>query len=202
MKRLMVVLLIALSLASCSKEHSVATIPERKVIEQEAKIEKLTGEHNIVAFEINERSATGFSFRILFVAANGNDVIRDYYLEGKELHLDFYQVPLAKQKDAYIHFPYKLYSDEISAQNGISLFDDVELFDNGIPISYPQNNFFGEDIQSIEKTRSELRDGRPLSNSHVFGRSVHDLVDVSSYKTGVTYRVIARTSGGIEVLEE
>lgn len=175
---------------------------EAKIVEIEEKIIALKSEYIPIRFQVTDRTDSSIEVSVKFMFSSGEDgIIKKYILEGKELHFDFFQIPLSKDTGRYCIVPYRIYTDRIAPKDGQSLLTPV-LMNGPVPMCYSENNFHKKDIANITKSISELKEGQYVSDKHAFGSVVHDNTGISSYKTGSIYRIISRTSGGIEVIEE
>lgn len=200
------VVLIVFFASSCNKNTSPTNViqghQEKKIAKYEEEITELESEYTMMRFQITERTDDTIEIAIKFLDLTGDHWIKkNYTLLGREVHFDFFSIPLATKNISYCTLPYLLYTDEIAPKAGESLLTQ-DLIKDFIPISYSKDDFSKKDLNNITTTVNQLINRSYVTDDHAFGSVIHDMAGLSSYKTGSVYRIIARTSGGIEVIEE
>lgn len=172
---------------------------ENKIAKLEEKIEQIKSETVPLKFIILERDSNTIRFVIKFIDVAGNTISKDTLkLEGSELSLDFYSVPL--NDDYYIAFPYKVFTDVIAPDDGILLYDYYNV--NGFPQIYANDEYDDDVREGLQQLFELILAGHETEIEGQFGNMVHDLKHIQQFRTNEVYKVVSRTKGGIEVMTD
>jgi len=172
---------------------------QRKTIAKlEAKIELLKSETIPLKFMIIEKKDSMITFITKFMDMDGNEITKDTFnLKGNELSFDFYSVPF-EQKQRYLAFPYKIYTDQIAPNDGILLYSYYDK--GGYPMVYVEKDMNKELKEGLKELFTILKEGKETDIKDYFGNMVHDLKYLREFQTGAIYKIVTRTKGGIEVM--
>lgn len=136
-------------------------------------------------------------------------------LQGGEL---FIYVSVVQLKDgAYLFFPYKVFTDEIAPIDGIPLYDEYDA--DGFPAIYGDNfrqeggngltskwwAAFSKSSPIMSSMLMEIfcsiKDGTFIFDKNNHGNAVHDMKELSGFKSGFVYRVVCHPhTGAVEVV--
>ena len=192
----------------------------------EALSARLTSETVPMRFMVLSRDESGLRARIkLYDLAGKELVLVEKALPGKELYLDFLLSPLpgASASEArWLAFPYRVFTDELPAAQGVLLLDSYEL--SGFPAIYGGQEAGAAPLGPEERkalaavfARARRSGGAPASGKVdaskpvdfsaprrevEYGSAVHDVSALSRFEVGVVYKVVCRAKGGIEVMED
>jgi hypothetical protein len=171
---------------------------QKKIAQLEEHIDKLKAVQTPIRFKITERTDEDFEVALKYFDANDEVINRvEKKFKGSELSLDFVEF---KVKDSYVAFPYKMYSDEIAPDDGYLMLNDYDKA--GFPQIFYQKGLNPELKKGLQKLFENLKENKVNPFETYFGNMVHDLKGVKNYQTGVVYKVIVHTKGGIEVVED
>ena len=200
MKKIIIVLLILAVLgttgyfifnaAGCKQKEKIAALEDR--------INELQAEYVPIRFKILNRENGNIRAALKFYDADGKVINRTTkILEGRELSVDFYVIPV---KDKYLAFPVKIFTDKIATDNGESL---TELYDKeGFPQIFFSKNLDKKLMGGLELIFTKIKEDNYSADDKYFGNMVHDIPQLKAYKIGEIYRIVCRTKGGIEVIQE
>lgn len=130
---------------------------------------------------------------------------------GSALYIDMLLVPVRGQAgseaaDSWLAFPYRVFTDEVSAASGSLLF---ESYDSG---GFPEV-LRGIEWSAAEKSaitaafaaaRKKSAAGLPATDAvkGAFGSAAHEVSGLSRFDLGVVYKVVCRVKGGVEIMED
>jgi hypothetical protein len=130
---------------------------------------------------------------------------------GSELYVDMLLLPIrsemgAETADSWLAFPYRIFTDSLSAASGTLLF---ETYDSaGFPEVFRGAAWGAKDEATIKAAFAEARklaaSGLPASDSvkGSFGSAVHEVPKLSRFELGVVYKIVCRVKGGVEIMED
>lgn len=173
------------------------------VLNQEQEIRKLSdsitglkASYTVAKFMILSRSDTEVSARIKLYNAEGAELAMiEKAWAGDELYLDFYTIPV---KNAFLFFPYRIFTNKTAPRSGTMLFSYYTV--NNFPAVYADSSLTKPTQETIQAIYQKVVRGEVVTGS--FGSTVHDVKEIGLFTVGVVYDVIARSSGGIEIIEE
>ncbi|HAE22612.1 MAG TPA: hypothetical protein DCG47_09870 [Spirochaetaceae bacterium] len=166
-------------------------------------------------FMVLKRAEGRLSLRLrLYDLAGAEYASREYELEGELLFLDFLAAPYGQ---AWLAFPYRIFTERVAPAQGLDLAALVmpgyspALAAGAAPASarntsplYPQSHAGGSfdeaGLAELGRLYAALLDGGQVKGA--FGNAVHDLAELRRFELGAVYRVVVRKKGGIEVIEE
>jgi hypothetical protein len=171
---------------------------EETIRKLESKIEFLKETQTPIRFKILEKTANSIKLSAKFYNADDKEIGKlDTILSGQELSFDFYVVQV---KDRYIAFPYKIYSNQIAAANGIELYN---LYDKeGFPEVFTTKGMDKDLNSGLKYVFSKVKTGKLDSSDKYFGNMVHDIRELKSFIPHNVYSIVTHTKGGIEIIEE
>jgi hypothetical protein len=120
-----------------------------------------------------------------------------YELKGTRLYLDFIIFPY---KNAYLVYPWKIFTEQISPDNGINLCKDY--LQNGFPVTFSNISISTQDKNKIMEYFDLAKSSEWQKIKNSFGNALHDIQEIGSFKTSVIYKVVTRKLGGIEIMED
>ncbi len=200
MKKLLIALVVIAIIASVVTYYltNYQEIQEQEIVKLELKIDNLKAEHSPIRFIIREKTEDSITLAAKFYDADGTLIGQvEHKLEGRELSFDF-QVVAAD--GGYLAFPYKIYTDEIAPTDG---FDLTSVYDqNGFPQVFAQANLDNTNKQVLSELFAKVKSGEIEKDKNAFGNMVHDVHEIKSFEKDIIYKIITRTKGGIEIIEE
>jgi hypothetical protein len=171
---------------------------EEKIQKLEAKIELLKETHTPLRFKILEKTADSIHLATKFYNADDKEIGQmETKLAGQELSFDFYVVPV---KDRYIAFPYKIFTNQIAAADGIELYQYYDK--EGFPQVFWASGMDKDLETGLKNMFRQVRTGHLDSLKNYFGNMVHDIREFKSFLPETPYSIVTRTKGGIEIIEE
>lgn len=126
-------------------------------------------------------------------------------LDGEELFFDFQVIKL--DKNNYMFFPTKVYTNLMAPENGIDL---TNFYNNkGFPEIYNKlENFLSDENKKTYSAYKEkivsvfnyVREDNLDFIDEQFGNAVHDMKEISKFKKGYSYKIICHPhTGSIEI---
>ncbi len=171
---------------------------EQKIADLESRIEELKSEYTPLRFKILDRKNENIRVAIKFYNADGKAIQRaTKVMKGNELSFDFYVIPIAER---YLTFPIKVFTDKTPPEKGETLtkfYDDKDF-----PAIYEVQNMEKKLRGGLQAVFQRIKNDDFDADDRYFGNMVHDITDLKNYKTGVVYKIVCRTKGGIEVMED
>jgi hypothetical protein len=130
---------------------------------------------------------------------------------GGELYIDMLLFPVrgeaaGKAADSYLAFPYRVFTDKVSAASGSLLFDSYDS--GGFPEVLSGISWSAKEEAAIKSAfasaRKKAAAGLPAAGElpGSFGSAVHEVSKLSRLEEGVVYKVVCRVKGGVEILED
>lgn len=188
---------------------------EEKITELEAEIKYLKSEHVPLRFKVIERAEEEVTVGIKFYDAQNRVLAQQlpngqrsdlivHTLPGQELSFDFFVVPISNKR--YIAFPYRLYTESIAPKDGITLTSYYNR--QSFPQIFYYDSIDNSSRQGLQALFHKIEKG--LKNNDMksiydeeglFGNMVHDLAGIQDFQEGQVYKIVARTKGGVEVME-
>lgn len=175
---------------------AVTALQKAEIARLEKGIQSLKEELVPIRFMVLERDKGVVKARVRMYDLAGSEVdLLEMTWAGTELSFDFSVVPAAGR---YLAFPRRIFTDRLAPSSGTNLFPRYDR--DGFPAI-----FEGADFGRLGKARltelfQALKEDREPSNS--FGSVVHDIARIAAFQPGVVYKVVARTKGGIVILED
>ncbi len=172
---------------------------EQKIAELETKIDLLKAEYTPMRFKILDRKNNNIKVAIKFYNAQGKSINRmTKILPGNELSFDFYVIPIGTR---HLFFPLKIFTDKIPPAKGTQLtnFYDKSDFPAIYETAAPMDKKLYKGLKSIFQ---HIKDDDFDADDQYFGSMVHDITKLKKYKTNTVYRIVCRSKGGMEVIED
>jgi len=171
---------------------------EEKIKMLEAKISLLKETQTPIRFKILEKTADSIILSARFYNADDKEINKlETTIAGQELSFDFYVVPV---KDRYIAFPYKIFSNQIAAANGLELYDFYDK--EGFPGVFDSKDIDPDINQGLKEMFQKIKTGQLDSLQSYFGNMVHDIQEFKLFVPQTVYSIVTHTKGGIEIIEE
>jgi len=132
---------------------------------------------------------------------------------GSELYIDMLLIPVRsgarggdEKPDSWLAFPYRIFTDELSAASGTILFDNYvsgsfpEVM-RGIEWSAKEQSVI---TSAFSAARKRAAVGLPATDAAkgAYGSAAHEVSKLSRFDLGIVYKVVCRVKGGIEIMEE
>jgi len=169
---------------------------DKKIKNLEKVVSNLTSENTPLAFRISERSDSTITLGIKFFDLKMNEIAQtEQTLPGTELFFDFSSF---KVNENYLAFPSKIFTNNLAAANGISLYSYYD--DHGFPLIYNKDSLTIDYKSDLTEIFKSVKDTVVLDNS--FGNAVHDVEGLKHFETGQVYKILVHTKGGIEIVED
>jgi hypothetical protein len=194
-------------------------IQKQKIVYLEKLSEKLRAETVPIKFMILSRSEGQIKARIKLYDLAGSEVaIVEKSWPGTMLYIDMLLVPARSAPedsakgssppaaDSWLAFPYRIFTDEVSASAGTLLFDAYDS--GGFPQVFRGLDWTAGESKAIADAYAAARKsaaaGLPATDSAKgsFGSAAHEVSKISSFDIGLVYKVVCRLKGGIEIMEE
>jgi hypothetical protein len=163
-------------------------------------------------FMVLSRDGGAIKARIKLLDLSGQEVaVIEKSWPGRELYIDMLLEPVrtlrqGQAADAWLAFPYRVFTDEVSAASGSLLFDayDTGGFPGvleGAPWSSGERKALAA---AFADARRKAAAGLPAADASkgVFGSAAHEVSGISSFEVGIVYKLICRAKGGIEIAED
>ncbi len=156
-------------------------------------------------FMIVKRAEGRLSLRLrLYDLAGGEYASGDYELEGELLFIDFLAAPHGQ---AWLAFPYRIFTERVAPAQGLDLsalvmpgYTASGAASPLLPRSHGGGPFDEAGLAELGRLYAALLKGEPIKGS--FGNAVHDLAELRRFEPGSVYKLVVRKKGGIEVIEE
>lgn len=172
----------------------------KKIDKLEKEITWLKSETTPIRYRVIKKNGNMLSVAVKFYDLDGKQIgkTKQYDLKGNTVSFDFY---LAKFNDQYIAIPYKIFTDEIKPEDGISLYENYE--ENGFPMIYKSVNSSNAFNQGIKALYEKIKSGDFQDMKNVFGNMVqnHPKADSSKIDDNI-YKIIVHKLGGLEIIED
>lgn len=161
-------------------------------------IELLKEEAVPVKFVIRKRENQNIRVAVKFIDMEGKEITKiEHVLVGEELSFDFVVIEV---KNRYVAFPYKLFSDQVAADNGLSL---IPYYDNeGFPEVFNSSEMNHDLRQALSGVFAVIKSNKTNSLTNQFGNMVHDFAKFRQFTPETVYKIVTHTKGGIEVVGE
>lgn len=200
MKRLLYIIVLLLIVGGALfLLTKVTEIQENQIAVLEDKIEFLKEEHTPLKFKITERDASSLKYVVKFYDADGKMIKGfEHQMQGHELMFDFF---LVKVSERFIAFPYKVFTDAIAPDDGVSLIPYYES-ESGFPQVFYYKGIDPELKKALTALLDDIESGKIHENPEHFGSAVHDLAGIKRFKVNYRYKIVSRNKGGIEVVED
>jgi hypothetical protein len=111
-----------------------------------------------------------------------------------------------EKPDSWLAFPYRIFTDELSAASGTILFDDYAS--GGFPEVMRGIEWSAKEKSAITSAFSAARKraavGLPATDAakSAYGSAAHEVSKLSRFGLGIVYKVVCRVKGGIEIMED
>lgn len=197
--RYFIILLILMAVGFVIGKYSgyIITLQQDKIERLEETVLSLRETHTPVRFRIENRTADSVFVLLKLQKADESEISKTYLkLKGNELFIDFISVPVGNR---FLAFPYRVFTDFMPPDSGLALMplylvDDLPLIYHNDSLDFPSRDILRDLMRSIQKNGTMVDDKS-------FGTAVHDIKQFKSFQTGITYKVITHTKGGIEIIE-
>jgi len=169
-----------------------------KISYLENNIEQLKSETVPIRFKIVERTRDSIFVKVKFYDTEGKELSsNDLTFAGEELSFDFIIIPI---NDRFLAFPYKVFTNKTAPEKGELL---LNFYDKH---NFPQIFYYKDLDKIIRKSLIDIFVQIKMQNfdliSGQFGNLVHDIKQFNAFETNKVYKIVSRTKGGIEVMEE
>lgn len=193
-KIISILLLIALIIIS---SFAVYVYYKNKHIQKlEVQLTKLMETQTPIKFKIEKRINDTIFLKVKFYTLDKEEISeKNYKLVGNELAFDFYIFTEGKHNFA---FPYKVFTDKIAPKNGITIAKEYNS--EGFPAIFSFKEIETEEFEYLSDKYKQILQ-KKFTFVGGFGNLVHDIKKLKQFKTGVVYKIIVHSKGGIEVLE-
>ena len=184
----------------------------QKIAYLEGLSSRLRSESVPLKFMILSREGGEIKARLRFYDLSGREVaVMEKSWPGSQLYVDMLLVPIRSEKgaekaDSWLAFPYRVFTDTVSAASGTLLFDTYD--GAGFPEILRGAAWGSRDEATIKAVFSSARKsasaGLPASDAvkGSYGSAVHEIPKMSRFEPGLVYKVVCRVKGGVEIMED
>jgi hypothetical protein len=185
---------------------------KQKIAYLEGVSTRLRSETVPLKFMILSREKGEIKARLKLYDLSGHEVAAmEKSWPGSELYVDMLLLPVrseasAQKADSWLAFPYRIFTDSLSAASGTLLFDTYDSA--GFPEILRGANWAPKEEAAIRSAFSSARklasSGLPASDSAKgsFGSAVHEVSKLARFEPDVVYKVVCRVKGGVEIMED
>lgn len=174
----------------------VIDMQKAKIVSLEAGIVALKSETVPMRFMVSSREGGSLSVRMRFYDLSGVEFASaERVFQGRQLYFDFLVLPFG---DSYLGFPFRVFTDAVAAADGFDLGPLVAP--SGAPLTYRGGLFNEASLAEMGTLHESLRAGQPVKGA--FGNAVHDVAELGVFELDTVYRIVLRTKGGIEIMED
>jgi hypothetical protein len=174
---------------------------------------RLQAETVPIRFMILSRDGGAIKARIKLYDLAGSEVaVIEKSWPGAELYVDTLLVPLGGDRagsgrgESWLAFPYRIFTDRVSASAGTLLFDAYD--GGGFPEVFRGIAWTDREAAALRSVfaaaRKEAAAGLPATGSAkgAFGAAAHEVEKLAGFELGVVYKVVCRSKGGVEIMED
>jgi hypothetical protein len=192
--------------------QNATSAQKEKIASLEGLSAKLSSETVPMKFMILSRDKGEIKARLKIYDLSGNEVsVMEKSWAGAELYIDVLLIPVKSQKsdakaDSWLAFPYRIFTDKVSASSGTMLFDSYDS--GGFPEVLRGVTWTTKDEAAIKSAfadaRAKAKAGLPAADAvkGAFGSAAHEISHLASFEEGVVYKVVCRVKGGVEIMED
>jgi hypothetical protein len=186
---------------------------------------RLQSETVPIKFMILAREGGEIKARLKLYDLGGREIaVVEKSWRGSEIYVDMLLVPVRTSSDrtssdrtsskgasgaggdSWLAFPYRIFTDQVSAASGTLLFDSYdsagfpEVF-RGVEWSQAERATISAAFSAARKSAAA---GLPATDSArgSFGSAVHEASKLSRFDLGIVYKVVCRVKGGVEIVED
>jgi hypothetical protein len=173
---------------------------EKQIVKLEQKIHFLKEVTTPIRFMILEKDTGNINFVIKFLDQDNTEFNKDTIsIRGQELSFDFYVVPVKDtlDREVKVAFPYKIFTNKIAPENGISLFKYYD--DEGFPQVFFSKSGDEDYIRLMSELFTKVKNKDTEEIKGIFGSMVQDIRYQNEFMPGKAYEIIVHTKGGIEI---
>jgi len=193
-----VVFIIILGFIATAIFFVINKLQKQKIELLESKIGDLKEESIPIRFKILDYDDNYINVAIKLYDADNNEIIRkELHLEGDQLAFDFLVLPI---NDKFIAFPYKIYTNKIAPDLAETIFSYYDI--NGFPQIFYYKNINYQLTESLTDIFDKIKTGDTDKLENIFGSMVQDVKKENMFKERQIYKIVIRTKGGIEILED
>ena len=173
---------------------------------------RLRSETVPLKFMVESREGGVIKAKIKFYDLSGREISSfEKSWPGGELYIDMLLFPVRGDKatgaaDSYLAFPYRVFTDTVSAASGSLLFDSYDS--GGFPEIFAGISWSAKEEKAIKSVfasaRMKAAAGLPAAGEikGSFGSAVHEASKLSRLEEGIVYKVVCRVKGGVEIMED
>lgn len=197
-----------------------ADLQKRRIVYLENLSARLSSETVPVKFMILSREGGQIKARLRLYDLAGRELaVVEKSWPGRELYIDMLLVPTQTgpasssasktgpgTSQAWLAFPYRVFTDSLPAASGTLLFDDYESA--GFPEVLGGVEWSARERASLKSlfaaARRNAARGLPASDSvkGAYGSAVHEAATLSHFDLATVYKVVCRVKGGVEIVED
>jgi hypothetical protein len=192
-------------------QYSVST--QKKAIARLEKLSsRLSSETLPLKFMILSREGGEIKVRLKFYDLSRREIaVMEKSWPGSELYVDMLLVPALSgegggESEAWLAFPYRIFTDSLPAASGTLLFDAYD--GSGFPEVFEGADWSAKERASLVSifaaARKRAAAGVPATDAAkgAFGSAVHEVARIAKLDTGVVYKIVCRIKGGVEIAED
>jgi hypothetical protein len=173
---------------------------------------RLSSETVPLKFMLLSREGGEIKARIKLYDLSGREIAAmERSWPGSELYVDMLLAPVRSERgegdaDSWLAFPYRIFTDTVSAASGTLLFDSYDS--GGFPEVLRGAAWSAGETAAIKAAFAGARKlaaaGLPAADSAKgsFGSAVHELPKTARFEPGIVYKVLCRVKGGVEIMED
>ena len=192
--------------------QGLGSAQKQKIAYLEGLSTRLKSETVPVKFMVLSREGGEIKARLrLYDLARREIAVVEKSWPGGELYIDILLVPVRTGSeggaaDAWLAFPYRVFTDILPAASGTLLFDAYDS--GGFPEVLRGIEWSAKEraalVAAFAAARKGAAAGLPSTDSAkgAFGSAVHEVSRLAHFEPEVVYKVVCRVKGGVEVMED
>jgi hypothetical protein len=192
--------------------HNASEAQREKIVYLEKLTTRLQSETVPLRFMILSREGGTIAAKVKLYDLTGRELAAiEKSWPGTVLYVDMLLAPARADKssrsaEAWLAFPYRIFTDRLPAASGSLLFDSYDA--GGFPEVLRGVAWSAAEEAAIKgafrRARRSAAAGAPAADSASgsFGSAVHELSELSKLEEKVVYKVVCRVKGGVEIMED
>ncbi len=196
-----IVLIVAIIAAGIFVLNKLVNWQEIRIKKLNEEISSLKEVITPIRYKVINKKDSILTVAVKFYDLDGTQIgkTQKFKLKGNTVSFDFYVVQFGSQ---YIAFPYKIFTDLISPENGTVIYKYYEQ--NKYPMIYYSQNSNKAFKQGIKALYEKIKSGDIQDMKNIFGNMVqnHPKADSSRIDNSTYKIVIHKNVGSIKIEEE
>ncbi len=191
----LLIVFIAAAIVSGSL-FGVKSLQNRRMRALESGIAALQSETVPLRFMVLAREDDSVTVRVRLYDLGGTEIgFMETNLPGRQVFFDFIAMPYNK---TWLAFPYRIFTEKVPPAEGVDL--SMLVAPEGMPLTYRGGPLDRRALEKLGELHASMVRGDVPKGS--FGNAVHDVAELASFSLETVYKIVVRTKGGIEILED